>query len=157
MLTAWFALMLVSVAPAPAQTPEGIAAAKDLMATMKSADQFKAILPALMRALKPAVVQNRPDVEGDFDALVPVLLDAMNTRVGEIIDKVAAIYAKNFTAAELNEIAAFYRGPTGQKFVQRLPTIMQESLVVGQQFGQTIGAELQQKMIEELRKKGHKL
>ena len=156
-LVACLALTLVFAAPAPAQSPEALAAAKDLMATMRSADQFKSILPALMRALKPAVVQNRPEVERDFDALVPMLLETMNARVTEILDKVAAIYARNFTVAELNEVAAFYRGPTGQKFVQRLPSVMQESMAVGQQFGQQIGTELQQRMIEELRKKGHNI
>ncbi len=150
-------VMLMSAAPAPAQSPEALAAAKELMATMRSADQFKAIMPAMMNALKPAIVQNRPEVERDYDALVPGLLEAMNTRVAEILDKVAAIYARNFTVAELNEIIAFYRGPTGQKFVQRLPVVMQESLQVGQQFGQQIGAELQQRMIQELRKKGHNI
>src|SRR3974377_1046141 len=93
-LAACLVLTLISGAPAPAQSPDSLAAAKQLMATMKSADQFKAILPALRRALKPAVVQNRPDVERDYDALVPVLTDALTARVNELLDKVAAIYAK---------------------------------------------------------------
>ena len=156
-VAACFAILLMSAAPAPAQTPDALAAAKELMVTMKSADQFKAILPSLMNVLKPAIVQNRPEVERDYDALVPMMLDTMNSRVQEIIEKVAAIYARNFTVAELNEVAAFYRGPTGLKFVQKLPSVMQESMVVGQQFGQTVGTELQKRMIEELRKKGHNI
>jgi uncharacterized protein len=156
-LATWLAVILMTAAPAPAQTPDAVAAAKELMVTMKSADQFKAIMPSLMKALKPAIVQNRPEVERDYDALVPMMLEAMNSRVEEILDTVAGVYARNFTAAELNEVVAFYRGPTGQKFVQRLPTVMQESLVVGQRFGQTIGTELQKRMIEELRKKGHNI
>ena len=155
MLAAWLAVSLMSAAPAPAQSPETIAAAKDLMAVMRSSDNFKTMMPSIMQALKPAIVQGRPEVDRDFDALVAPLLGAMNSRLDEIIDKVAGIYARNFTAAELREVAAFYRGPTGQKFVQKLPGVMQESLVVGQQFGQQIAGELQKRMIEELRKKGH--
>ena len=154
-LAAWLAVSLMSAAPAPAQSPETIAAAKDLMAVMRSSDNFKTMMPSIMQALKPAIVQGRPEVDRDFDALVAPLLGAMNSRLDEIIDKVAGIYARNFTAAELREVAAFYRGPTGQKFVQKLPGVMQESLVVGQQFGQQIAGELQKRMIEELRKKGH--
>jgi uncharacterized protein len=86
-----------------------------------------------------------------------VMLEAMNSRVGEMMDRVAKIYATTFTVAELNEINAFYRGPTGQKFVERMPGIMQQSLAVGQEFGRTVGAELQSRMIEELRKKGHNI
>ena len=155
MLAAWLAISLMSAAPAPAQSPETVAAAKDLMAVMRSSDNFKTMMPSIMQALKPAIVQGRPEVDRDFDALVAPLLGAMNSRLDEIIDKVAGIYARNFTAAELREVAAFYRGPTGQKFVQKLPGVMQESLVVGQQFGQQIAGELQKRMIEELRKKGH--
>jgi uncharacterized protein len=154
---ACLAFALMSVAPAPAQSPDAIAAAKDLMGVMHSADNFKAMMPSIMQALKPAVVQGRPEVERDFDALVPALLGAMNSRLDEMIDKIAGIYARNFTAAELREVAAFYRGPTGQKFVQRLPGIMQESLATGQQFGRQLAGEMQQRMIEELRKKGHNI
>jgi hypothetical protein len=86
---------------------------------------------------------------------MPLMLDSMNARVNEIIDQVAALYARNFTAAELNEVVAFYRGPTGQKFIQKLPLITQESMVIGQRFGQSIGAEIRGRIVEELRKRGH--
>src|SRR6478609_7895504 len=76
-------------------------------------------------------------------------------RVREIIEQVAALYARNFTAAELNEVVAFYRGPTGQKFIQKLPLITQESMVIGQRFGQSIAAELRSRIVDELRKRGH--
>jgi hypothetical protein len=150
-------VILLSVTPAPAQSPDAVAAAKQLMTTMKSADQFKAILPALLQALKPAVAQNRPDVERDYDALVPVLAETMNARVDDLLDKVAAVYAKNFSADELKQLDAFYRGPLGQKFVQKLPAVTQESLAIGQDFGRTIGTEMQQRMIQELRKRGHNI
>jgi uncharacterized protein len=156
-LAACLVLTLISAVPAPAQTPDALAAAKDLMVVMHSADNFKVIMPQLMTALKPAIVQGRPEVEKDYDALVPVLLGAMTARLDEMIDKIAGIYARKFSAAELKEVANFYRGPTGQKFVQQLPGIMQESMVIGQQFGQQFAADLQKRMIEELRKKGHNI
>ncbi len=150
-------LTLLSAAPAPAQSPDAVAAAKDLMAVMHSADTFKTIMPQLMAALKPAIVQGRQDVEKDYDALVPALLGAMNSRLDEMIDKIAGIYAARFSAAELRQIADFYRGTVGQKFVQQLPGITQESMMIGQQFGRQLAAELRQRMIEELRKKGHNI
>jgi hypothetical protein len=150
-------LALMSAAPAPAQSPDAVAAAKDLMVVMHSADNFKTIMPQLMAVMKPAIVQGRPEVEKDYDALVPALLGAINARLDEMMDKIAGIYARKFTAAELGTIATFYRGPVGQKFVQQLPAIMQESMALGQQFGQQLAGELQQRMMEELRKKGHNI
>ncbi len=158
-LAACLVVTLLAVAPAPAQSPspEAIAAAKQLMVTMKSADQFKAIMPSLFHALKPVIVQNRADVDRDYDALVPVLMEAMNARVDQLLDRIAALYAQNFTVDELHEIDAFYRGPTGQKFVARMPGLMQQSVAIGGEFGRTLGVELQQRMKEELRKRGHDL
>ncbi len=57
----------------------------------------------------------------------------------------------------MREVSNFYKGPTGQKFVAQLPGIMQETMAFGQQFGQQLAGELQQRMMEELRKKGHNL
>ena len=157
-LAACLALTLMSAGPAPAQSsPDALAAAKELMTAMHSADNFKTMMPALMGALKPAIVQGRPDVEKDYDALVPVLLGAMNSKLDALIDKVAAIYAKRFSAAELREVTNFYRGPVGQKFVAQLPGIMQESMAIVQEFGQQLAGELQMRMMDELRKKGHKI
>ncbi len=137
--------------------PDALSAARELIMTMRTADQFKAILPVVIRNLKPAIVQSRPEVERDFDAIMPLLLDAMNARVSEIVDQITALYARTFTVDELREVTAFYRGPTGQKFLQRLPQITQESMAIGQKFGQSVATEMQGRIIEELRKRGHKI
>ena len=137
--------------------PDALTAARELITTMQTADQFKAILPVVIRNLKPAIVQGRPEVERDFDAIMPIMLDAMNARVSEIVDQITALYARTFTVDELREVTAFYRGPTGQKFLQRLPQITQESMAIGQKFGQSVATEMQGRIIEELRKRGHKI
>jgi len=153
------ALCLLVLAPARAQSPDpdALAAARELLVTMKFSDQFKAILPAVIGALKPAIAQNRPEVERDFDAIMPLILDGMNARLNELSDATAAIYAANFTAGELRDITAFYRTPTGQRFLQKLPVVTQQSMAIGQRFGQAVTGELQSRITEELRKRGHKI
>lgn len=42
------------------------------------------------------------------------------------------LYATAFSEAELNEIAAFYRTPTGQKAVATMPGLMAEGMQMGQ-------------------------
>jgi uncharacterized protein len=158
---ACLALGLLAAGAAGAQSqapsPEAMTAARELIVTMRTADNLKTIMPAIMSSLKPAIVQNRPQVERDYDALVPLLLQGMDARLNEMIDQVAALYARTFTAEELREVVAFYRGPTGQKFVQRLPLVTQESMLIGQRFAQSIGTEIRDRMVEELRKCGHNI
>jgi hypothetical protein len=81
----------------------------------------------------------------------------MSTRVNDIIDQITALYARTFSVDELREVTAFYRGPTGQKFLEKVPQITQESMAIGQRFGQSVATEMQSRIVEELRKRGHKL
>ena len=115
--------------------PENLAAARELIQVMKATDQFKALLPTIMQALKPAFVQGRPEMEKDFDAILPAINDVAARRVNELAEALAVIYASNFSVAEIHDIAAFYRSPTGQKLLAQQPVIARESLVAGQQVG----------------------
>jgi hypothetical protein len=145
--------------PAAAQTPppDALAAAKELVVTMRAADQLKNLFPIIMQQLKPAIVQGRPQVEKDYDAIMPALVEGMLARSGELIDLMADVYARNFTAAEIRQISAFYRGPVGQKFLEKMPAITQESMAAGQKWGQTVAGEMRGRIIEELRKRGHNI
>jgi uncharacterized protein len=134
---------------------EAVRAGKELIAVMRATDQIKQLLPNIMQMMKPAIVQGRPDVEKDLDVLIPVLLDGMSTRVGELTDQMATLYARNFTADEIRQMTAFYRSPVGQKFLEKMPVVAQQSMALGQAFGQRVASELQTRMTEELRKRGH--
>jgi hypothetical protein len=153
------ALLLFALTPVRAQSPASDAevAARELISTMKADDQLRAILPMLLKSMKPAIVQNRPDVERDYDALAPKLMAGMEARMGEMSDALVAIYSSNFSAEELLAVTAFYRTPAGQKFLLKTPLVAQQSLEAGQKIGQSIGADAQKRMIEELRSKGHTL
>jgi uncharacterized protein len=151
------ALSCGPIAAQPAPAPDAMAAARELVTVTRAAEQLKTLLPLIMQQLKPAIVQGRPEVERDFDVMVPIMLDIANTRSAVMIEEVATVYARNFSAGEMQQLIEFYRGPVGQKFLEKMPGIMQESMVVGQKFGQSVATELRGRMIEELRKRGHKI
>jgi uncharacterized protein len=157
--TACLAALALLAAPAAAQSPapEARASARELVETMRAVDQMKLIMPMILQQLKPAIVQGRPEVERDYDAALPLVLEAMGGRLGELVDAIAVIYANNFSADELRQVTAFYRTPVGQKFLEKLPAITQQSLAVGQKFGQQLASDLRERMVEQLRKKGHNI
>ena len=154
------ALILALAWPAPARSQisaEATAAAKELVEAMRGADQLKMLMPMLLQQLKPAIVQGRPEVERDYDAIVPQMLAVVDARVGEFAGAIGAIYATHFTADELRQLTAFYRGAVGQKFLQVMPKIMQDSMTVGQKLGESMALDARNRMIEELRKRGHRI
>jgi uncharacterized protein len=160
----WLTALLVwtlagaASSPAPAQTsPESLAAARELVTTARMDEAMRGIFPVFMQQLKPAIAQGRPEVERDLETLMPLFVGMVNDRLPEFVELVAGIYASNFTAAELREVTGFYRTPTGQKFVQSQTVLAQQSMVAGQQFAQKLFGDMQERIKQELRKKGHAL
>src|ERR1700688_527220 len=127
-------LLLLSAPASRAQTPtpDAMAAARSLVTTMKLTDQYKALLPAILLALRPALTQDRPEIERDYDAMMPMIVDAFTPYYNAMVDDIATVYANNFTVGELREIEAFYRQPVGQKFLEKAQAITQQSMQVGQ-------------------------
>ncbi len=71
------ALLLLSTGVARAQSPspETMEAARKLVITLRLPDQYRALLPGILLGLKPTLTQDRPEIERDFDALVPTVID----------------------------------------------------------------------------------
>jgi uncharacterized protein len=153
-------LCLLFSGPAPAQSPspEQLAAARELVVTMKLATQLKVLMPVFVNALKAAMLSGRsPEFVRDFEALLPTLMAEMEKHYDEFSDQAAMLYAANFSAQELREVTAFYRSPTGQKLLERQPEITRQSMALGQAWGAKVGEDLKQRMIEGLRKKGYNI
>ena len=138
-------------------SPEALAAAKELMTVTKMTDQLKQILPVVSQQVRTMIVAADPRVQKDFDAFAPVLQAAMEARLQAFVDECAAIYARHFTAEELQQVRDFYRAPIGEKFIRAQPDVLKESMALGQQWGQAVALELQNRMTEELRKRGHNI
>ena len=152
-------MLLFSISTAPAQTPspEALAMARSLISTMKLTDQYKALLPVILLSIKPAVVQGRPEIERDYDAMAAQIADAYAPYYSSMVDSAASLYASNFTVDELREIDAFYRLPVGQKLLQKSPAITQQSMQIGQDASRKAAEDLRIRLTDLLRQKGHKM
>jgi hypothetical protein len=152
-------VLLLSVGVARAQTPspEAMAAARELVTTLKLSDQYKALLPVILLGLKPALVQDRPEIERDYNAMMPTIADAYTPYYNAMVDGIATGYANSFSVDELHQIAAFYRQPVGQKFLGKSQAILQQSAQIGEDTGRKAAEDLKTSLTQALRQKGHKL
>ena len=78
-----------------------------------------------------------------LDGVMQDVVDTMH--IDEIIEAMVPMYQRHFTNADIDVVLAFYSSPTGQKFLNELPSIMQESMVA-------VGP-IQQKMMQEMMQK----
>ena len=112
LIAALIALSLIYPGFADAQPdPETVAAATELIITLRMPDQFRLAVPRTLQAMKWAVLQTRPEMERQYGAATPVVIEAMNARVMELLGPIADIYARNFTVNEMHQLVAFYRTP----------------------------------------------
>jgi hypothetical protein len=152
-------MLIATALPARAQSPspEALATAKELMAASGATGQFKTVLPLVFQQLRPVITQGRPEVERDYDQIMPKILELAERQYATVAEEMAMIYARNFSVQEMQELTAFYKSPIGQKFLERFPVVVQESIAVGQKFGERLVKDMQETLTDELRKRGHKL
>ena len=142
---------------AQAPTAEAMSAARNLVSTMKLADQYRALLPSILLRLRPVVTQDRPEIERDYDAMTTMIADTYTPFYNEMLDHAASAYATSFTVDEIRQIDAFYRLPVGQKLLEKSPGIAQQAAQVGQEVSQKAAEALRLRLTDALRQKGHKL
>ena len=152
-------VLLLSIGVARAQTPspEAMSAARELVTTLKLSDQYKALLPVILLGLKPALTQDRPEIERDYDAMMPAVADAYTPYYNAMVDSIATVYANSFSVDELRQIEAFYRQPVGQKFLDKSQAIRRQSVQIGEDTSRKAAEDLRASLTQLLRQKGHKL
>jgi uncharacterized protein len=144
-------------ASAQTSSPEAMQAARSLVVTMRLADQYKALLPAILLRIKPVVTQERAELESDYDIVTARAGDAYTPYYNEMLERVASIYAANFTIDEMRQIDAFLHQPAGRKLIEKWPAIGRQTDQVVQDISQKAADDLKRRLTEALRQKGHKL
>ncbi len=162
---AFFALLCVAALPvavpghALAQTaqtvdPERVSAAKALLEAAGTAKQFDALMPSLTQQIQAAFIQLKPENAAQIKDAFGRIPEKFSARKQELLDQIAVLYAQQLTAAELNEIANFYKSPVGQKFVGMQRALVQQSMQLGRDWGQKIGSEIEEEIRRELKGRG---
>jgi len=66
-----------------------------------------------------------------------------------LIDSVADIYDRHFTAKEIADLQRFYSSETGQKMIRTMPAVMAESSEAGQLWGQELSMRVYKRLLAE--------
>jgi hypothetical protein len=108
-------------------SPEALQAARDLVALVSAqtiADMTSNVTAKVWPQLAAALRQRYPKID---DATLGELRAAYEGLVSDTVKEAMAeaptIYARYFTAAEMKDIAAFYRTPTGTKALSVMPKV----------------------------------
>jgi uncharacterized protein len=109
-------------------SPEALQAASELLAIV-SGDMTKQIANQMTNAFWPVIEQKaRADKidEATLSELRSEFERIQATFLADAMKEAPPIYARHFTIAELHELTAFYRTPTGAKALHELPKVTGE-------------------------------
>lgn len=107
-------------------TEAHLKAARAAIAAVKATDAYDNILPAANIALKQQLIQQNPDLQEMIIATVDEKTLEMVSRRADLEKEVALSYARIFSEADLNSIAAFYSSASGQKLLAEGPIVARE-------------------------------
>lgn len=71
------------------------------------------------------------------------------TSIADLVEMLTPVYAKYLTLEDLEAIIEFYETPVGKKFAKNTPLILQDSMEVGQKWGEKLGRNFIRKMEEK--------
>ena len=132
----------------PVPSPSAIAAGRRLLEASKATNSFDKIWPTLFETLK----RTQPSVpEEAWDSIDKEFRGYFSS--DELLNQLAAVYARNFTEAELNQIATFYETPLGKRLVEGMPTVTSECF----QIGFKAGKDMMERALKRLKDRGYKI
>jgi uncharacterized protein len=141
------ALILLAVMPffAQAQTPT----AEDHELKMKEVHEVLTLIHTeeiQKQMLKTLFAQFRSAETKVPESFWVKMEDKMTQSLPDLNEQLALIYDRHFSQADIEALIAFYKTPTGQRFLAELPKVSQESMLVGQSWGQNIGTQVDKEL-----------
>jgi len=60
----------------------------------------------------------------------------------DLVNKLTPVYSKHFTEKEIEDLLSFYHTATGKKMIGEMPSILQESMEIGQIWGRELAEKI---------------
>ena len=97
-----------------------------------------------MDALIPQFQQIVPDIPNVFWIRFMEKLD-----IEGLLDACVPAYDKHFSHDEIRQLINFYESPLGRRLVEATPLINQETMLIGQKWGEQLGHDIVVELIKE--------
>ena len=115
----------------------------DLMGSEKVGQQMlDQMLPMARRSARDVPDSVWADIEKEFSS---------DLTSGNFVERIIPIYSRQFTDEDINSLIAFYESPIGKKLTAAMPTIANEAMAAGRQWG----FEVMERIKNRLKQKGY--
>jgi hypothetical protein len=130
--------------------PERLKLALTLVDLSGTTRIFDEVLPTVAEQAKNRFIQANPQMQLGIIAVVDKVAIDLVKRRPELDRYLARVWASGFTDEEMQELIDFYSTPTGKKFSGALPKVLAVQTAVAQEWGKSVGEELNIRVQQEL-------
>ena len=97
----------------------------------------------------------RPDIPQHVIDMLPGEVMAVFTENSSALEeKMIDIYHQNLSDTEIRELLAFYSSDIGRKVIRVMPAMAAQSMQAGQQWGESLGPQIEARMAAKLQQQG---
>ncbi|MEM9221052.1 MAG: DUF2059 domain-containing protein [Pseudomonadota bacterium] len=132
-------------------------AAQNVISLIGGDVTFDDILPRIANQTRAVFTRTNPALTREIEVAVNEAALAMVPRRIELSKTLQLIWARRFSEEELNQLAEFFNGPLGSKYVEMFPIVSALALGASKQYEQVISAEMVNETRDRLREAGHTL
>ena len=149
-----FSALATNVSVSMAQSPESVTMAREVLGVTRLTSRYDLVLPNLAERTKRLYIRANPAVEKQIAEVVDeVALTFVKRRV-ELENDVATVWAKNFTAEEMQVLHQFYTSSAGRKMIKLTPVLSRETLQAADIWTEALSQDLIVAVREALKARG---
>lgn len=158
--------LLALAGPAGAQQPSAsaqqpsasaIATAKELLELKGALKMADVLVPGIVESAKNSLLPTHPQLAKPLNEVADLLRREFAPRTAEVATEFAKVYAAQFTEQEMKEVIAFFKTPTGRKFVAQEPAVLDQALTRTQNWSNAVSDEVFTRFRAEMKKRGYEL
>jgi uncharacterized protein len=133
-----------------------LAAARDVALGSGMTRSFDSITDQMLEQLTQMNV-TRPEIKQDLEQVVTTLRPEMEQQKQLMINAAARVFADRMSEAELKDVSTFFKSPSGSKYVQAQPVILDDIVKEIATWTQNVSEYILIRARAEMKKRGHEL
>jgi len=136
-------------------SPAEILLAKQILDLKHAEDIFQPLIRGVIIKARDSFLQTNFMWSKDLNDVAVDLDKQYASRVNELVDEAARIYASHFSEQELKQLLTLYQSPLGQKIINEEPKAAEESMAAAGAWADLFSHDVIESMRAEMKKRGH--
>ena len=128
---------------ATAPSAEKLAAARDVLEATGAMKKLDAVIEHLANQMRQSLLIKKPEQSKAIAQVIDDITVRFKPRKSELVDRIANVYARRLSLADLKAVSQFYRSEVGARFAALLPDITKEAWEAGQYWSANIGRDME--------------